>query len=369
MDSEILGTGALPSPLDDRDFPWEEVAMGLPAFDWDEGYDIEKEIADALGVRVFELSPKHQGPSGSCGGQAWATLSAAQEALYTKSYEERSAKFIYAQTGVGIGGSTGRANSIICKEQGVCVEPLCVSYDNGKPPSEAFMRRIGDITAAARKDANNSRAKNYVSISPDIDSIAQALSVNGGVVIGLDGTDNGTWRSKYPKPPVDGQEQWHHWMYVGKAFKKNGKKYLGVLQSWGPSVGDRGWQYLSEDYIKATAYNPSFGFERGVVWEAWTQVHNTNVQTAFTYTFNKDIAYGQRGEEVRALQMILQRDGSFPEGFDLTPAAYPVAYYGTMTAQSVLRFRMKHNIDTSTDIRGHNAGPRTRAKLNELYSK
>ena len=364
-DPTEYGKGAIASPLDERDYQWEEVAaaMAAPAFDWKKGYDIE----EVLGLKI---TPKDQGSSGSCGGQAWSYLAAVQEALATDSYEERSAKFIYAQTAVPWGGSNGRSNSDVYKKQGVSVEPLCVSYDNGKPPKEEFMQRKADITAEARDNAKKAVAKNYVNVSPDIESIAQAIAINGGVVLGVDGTNNGTWRGRYPKAPVDGEEQWHHWLYAGKAKIIKGKKYIGVLNSWGDDTGDEGWQWLSEDYIKATAYNPDFGFERAVIWEVWSCVYNPNgLPVGYTHNFSKDISYGQRGEEVRALQLALQSDGSFPAGFDLTPQKYPNPYYGDITSQAVVKFRVKHGVDGSTDPRGRNAGPRTRAKLNELFNK
>ena len=354
--------GALPSPLDERDYKWEEIAMGLSTIDWRKGYDVEKK----LGVTI---AAKDQGPSFSCGGQAWAYLAAVQEALATGTYEERSAKFVYAQTAVRGGGSAGRTNSILYKDQGVCLEPLCVSYKDGKAPDEAFMVRSADITSQARTDARKALAKSYVSVSPDINSIAQAISANGGVIIGIAGTDNGTWRSEFPKAPVDGESQWNHWVYAGKAKMIRGKRHIGIINSWGLKTGDKGWQWISEDYIHATAYNPSFGFERACVWEVWSVSYNTDVPNGYTHNFAKDIAYGERGDEVRALQLSLQEDGSFPAGFNLSQAAYPVAYYGDMTAAAVVKFRIKHGVDGSSDPRGRSAGPRTRAALNEIFNK
>ena len=359
MDRQV--TGAVRSPLDERDYTWEEVAMGLSDFDWKTGYDIE----EVLGLSI---APKDQNGSFSCGGQAWATLAAVQEALHTSSYEERSAKFIYAQTAVYGGGSAGRTNSEVYTKKGVSLESLCTSYENGKAPTEAFMIRSADITAEARENAKSTLAKSYVSISPDIKSIAQAVKANGGVVIGISARDNGTWYSEFPEAPKDGTGIWRHWLYVGKAKTIKGKKYLGVLNSWGPDAGKNGWQWISESYVNDTVYDSSYGLEQDCVWEAWTTVYNTSgLPVGFKHDFLKNLAYGQRGDEVRALQQALQLDGSFPAGFDLTPTAYPTAYYGDMTANAVLKFRAKHGVDSSTDPRGKNAGPLTRAKLNEIF--
>lgn len=362
MDSTDFGKGAVKSPLDERDYKWEEYATGVAPFDWTTGYDIEA----VLGIT---LNPKDQGASGSCGGQAWATLAAVQEALATKSLEERSAKYIYSQCFVVGGGSGARDLMGIYAGQGISEEALCASYQNGLPPSEDFMERSQDITAAARANAKNTLAKSYVSTSPDIESIAQALKANGGVVIGIDGSNNGTWLSEYPTAPVNGQDIWRHWLYVGKAKLISGKKYLATLNSWGKVAGVNGWQWLSEDYIKAAVYDHSFGIEQACVWESWTCVFNVNgLPVGFKHNFNSNIAYGQSGEEIRAVQKALQLDGSFPTGFDLTASVYPVAYYGDMTAQAVLKFRTKYGIDSSTDPKGRSIGPLTRAKLNQLYN-
>lgn len=358
---EKFGKGAIKSPLDERDFQWEEIAKGISTFDWSEGFNIED--------KVGKIAPKDQGRSYSCGGQAWATLAAVQEALATESFEERSAKFVYAQTFVPGGGSAGRANSEIYSNQGVSREDKCLSYENGKAPSEAFMTRPQDITADAKTSAKNGMAKSYVSVSPDIESIAQAIKANGGVILGVDGSDNGTWLSEFPAAPKDGDSIWRHWVYAGKAKIIKGKKYIGILNSWGKKCGKNGWQWLSEDYIKGTVYDTSLGFEQACIWEVWTAVFNTQPETGFHHNFTKDILFGQTGEEVRALQRALQEDGSFPAGFNLTPGAYPVAYYGDITAQAVLKFRVKYGIDSATDPKGRSAGPRTRAKLNELFNE
>lgn len=359
-----LGKGAVKSPLDERDYQWEEVAMGIAPFDWSKGYDIEK-------VLGHTLSPKDQGSSSSCGGQAWSMLAAVQEDIATQSFEERSAKYVYAQTFVPGGGSGGRANSEIYKGQGISYEKLCPSYEpSGSLPSEMFITRVQDITAEARKNAKEALAATYFNVSPDIDSIAQAIKTNGGVVLGIDGSNNGTWLSEFPKMPQDGEKIWRHWVYAGKAKIVRGVKYIGVLNSWGAEAGVKGWQWLSEEYINGSVYDSSLGFEQACIWEVWTATINKNGPiSSFKHNFATNIKFGQHGEEVRALQLALQNDGSFPAGFSLSNKDYPTANYAGMTAQAVLKFRLKHGISSATDTLGHSVGPLTRAKLNEFYNK
>lgn len=359
-----FGTGAIKSKLDERDHQWEEVGFGVSPFDWTTGYDAEKELAALMNKPDFIISPKDQNGSGSCGGQAWSYYSAVQEAFYDKSYQERSAKFVYAQTHGPMGGSDGRDNSALYKAQGVSEELLCPSYDHGMAPSEAFMIRPQDITAVARENARLNRATSYVSVSPDIDSIAQALKANHGIVIGVDGSNNGTWLSLFPQKPVAGEVIWRHWLFVFAAKMINGKKHLGVINSWGSNPGENGKQWLSEDYVKATVYDTFNGFSQACVWEAWSLVHNDNPASPdFTHNFATDIKFNTNGEEVVALQKALQLEGGFPLG---TPTT---GYYGDITRRAVLAFRIKYGIDTSTDPQGKNVGPKTRAQLNKLYNK
>lgn len=246
-------TGAIKDVPDERDYKWSRVA-GASLFDWDKGFDVEKE----LGIK---LKTKDQGRAGSCGGQAWSYYGAVIEAQATKTMEERSAKFIYSQTVVPPAGSNGRPNCEICINQGWALESDCPSYENGKPPSEEFMQRVQDITAKARNNATYSKALVYANVNPNIDLIANAVQANYGCVIGIEGQDNGTWLSTYPKPPM--KTEWAHWLYVGGAVKLNGKKYLKVKNSWGDSIGANGWQFIGEDY-----------FEAHKVWPGWTLVFN-----------------------------------------------------------------------------------------------
>lgn len=250
-------TGALKDCEDTRDFQWDRVATGV-LFNWDKGYDIELELKKRLGDAKFRIFSKDQDRAGSCGGQAWSYYMASIEAMVTGNYEERSAKFIYSQTFVPPSGSNGRPNCEVCIKQGSALEVDCPSSINGES-TEEFMQRPQDITVKARNTAGYSKALVYANVNANIDLIANAVQSNYGAVIGIEGTDNGTWLSLYPKPPA--KTTWAHWLYVGGAMKINGKKYLKVKNSWGDNVGASGWQLIGEDY-----------FDAHKVWNAWTLV-------------------------------------------------------------------------------------------------
>lgn len=351
------GTGAIIDREDPRDFSWTEVGFGAPPFDWNLGFDIEEKIGS-------KIPAKDQDGSFSCGGQAWASYAAVLEAVFTGTFEERSAKFIYAQTFVPPdGGSMGRSNADIFVNQGVAREVLTSSYDLGAPPKEAFMRRVQDVSEAARYDAKNDKALSYsnVDVTIGIDVIAQAIRENYGAVIGLAGQNNGTWASAFPAPPTNGP-YWFHWVYAGKAKMINGVKHIGFLNSWGKTVGQDGWQWLSEAYVKKLLPSSSY---RRALWQVWTHSFNPTAIPPFTHNFKTNIKLLETGSEVIALQRALQIDGQFPKSVPCT------GYYGDITRRAVLAFQLKYSVASTQELfalNGEQVGAKTRMKLNQLFN-
>ena len=339
--------GAIQDEPDERDYEYSEIAGATAPFDWTSGYDIEKELG-------FALTPNNQNGSGSCGGQAFSKYDAVQRTLIEKApFIERSAKYLYSQVFAPGGGSGGRAIGGILTSQGCAREQFCPSYDNGQPPSEAFMEQVQDITPEARQDAPNAQSRSYATVALDIDSIAQAIRDNYGVVLGLYGSNNGTWGSAFPTPPVATDTKWSHWMYFGKASIQNNNKAVAGLQSWGVGIGQNGWQWLTEAYVNAA------------VWGAWTLVFNpTPTPDTFSHTFEVDLNFGENDGEVIQLQTALAIDGEFPSSVPTS------GLYGKITAAAGLAFQKKYDIAPAEELlqlAGKTVGPATRAKLNELF--
>ena len=320
LSEKQFGNGGIKDKPDSRDYQYSEIAMGSMPFDWNTPFDIESKIG---------LIPiKNQYTSFSCGGQAWSYYS---YVLDPTNREEKSAKFIYSQTHVGTGGSDGRTNCDLCAKKGVSSETLCPSYLPDKTTNESFMIRSIDINAQAWADATTNREKSYLAVNVDIDSVAQAIRDNNGVVLGVSGKNNGTWLSPFPKPPDKlGPDCWAHWLYAGKVKTIDGKKYIGVLNSWGPFVGEQGWQWLSEDYFKQI-----------FIWACWTMIYLDSIPYVFTKTLRK----GDTGFEVRMLQAKL---GIFVDG-----------NFGSNTKKAVIAFQLTHLLTPDGVV-----GPKTNAKLN-----
>lgn len=79
---------------------------------------------------------------------------------------------------------------------------------------------------------------------------------------------------------------------------------------------------------------------------------DTTVKANAWGKFVSDLAEGSKGEEVRALQLILIKKGLLESDKD-------TGYYGPMTKEAVRKFQMEKGIDAIGVI-----GPMTRAKLN-----
>jgi hypothetical protein len=337
------GTGAVPSPRDERDFQWEHIGSASTPFDWSIGFETKA-----------PLHIKNQGQSSSCGGQATSYYGEILNGKADGAQEERSAKFIYAPVAYPNGGSVGRDLMDRAVKSGFGLESLTPSYEGGLSPSEYFMTRKEDITPSAIKQAINDRAMSYAQIgdTTNIDTIAQAIRDNNGCIIGLNGEDNGTWLSSNPQKPS--RIVWRHWLFACKARLHNGIKQIGFTNSWGSNVGEQGVQWVNEDY-----------FTSGNCFEAWTLVYNIDKpEPAFKYNFSVDLSRGMAGDEVKMLQKALRLEGLF---------TYPTdtGTYGIVTQDAVYKLQIKYNIAPFTRwiYKGFYFGPATRAKMNQLYNK
>lgn len=78
------------------------------------------------------------------------------------------------------------------------------------------------------------------------------------------------------------------------------------------------------------------------------------------YKFNNTLVFGKHNPENKELQRVLRTNGFFPSTQSLTD------YYGPITADAILKFRVAKGVPSITDTQGHSCGPLTRAELNKL---
>ncbi len=354
MADPIFNPGGQEDIQDSRMLRWEEIGAALPPFNWDEGFRVEQQLQKRLSQPGFKLPIKNQGISGSCGGQETSQYVGVGEARFTGSFEERSAKDVIANTYIlGAGGvmlgSTFRDNSSHAINRGVARESVCPSYDNGQPPTDAFMNRKQDINEAVIADEKLAKEKSYVYLPIDIDAVAQAIAANWGVGILLRGESNGTWYTPFPKP---GKASWGHFMYMGDAFLlPGGKKNIRGPQSWGIGVGENGWQNFGEDW-----------FASGRIVQIRAFVYDETIPLPPKYTFTRDLYVGKTGIDVRFLQAFLNAHGCPVATTGPGSAGQETSYFGEMTQMALAKYQRDHGISPALGY----FGPITRAKVNAV---
>lgn len=340
------GTGAIFEKLDSRDYIYgEEIGGDSKPFDWEKGFDVEENIK-AFTSKPFILKVKDQRVSSACGGYAMATLGEVLDLFVDETYQEKSPKFIYAQSHVGSGGSSAYGNFTVVKEKGWGNEADCSSI----PATEQNLMDIKSISKKAFSNALTDLAFSYAYVPKTIDSVAQAIRDNYGAILGITGVNNGTWLSSFPKPPKKtDSDSWNHWVYLGKAKLIKGKKYLGFLNSWGNSVGDKGWQWISEEYFKA-----NFPKITGI-WAVYTIVPRYDQPIKPLVKLTSTLRYGNIHPAVQNLQNALKKLNFFPEEVNITDRFY------TITLNSLKTFQKAQGL-TPDGI----AGPKTNARINML---
>lgn len=304
----LFHAGAIPDKPDPRNFNWgKEIGDVSTPFNWENGYDVEADLATVLNDPTFKLFVDDQGTALCCGGEAVHKKGEVVAAFNNKKYVRKSGKFPYAQACVPGGGSAAQPLFKIYNTQGMGNEIDTPSYIGQNPPTEAFMEAVADITQTARQNAVSDKSAGYAAVAIDIDAVAQAIHDGKGVILGIYGINNGTWRTSFPLPAPDTANPqtdiWAHWVFAGKAKMINGVKYIGFLNSWGTSVGDQGWQWITEDYFTA-----KFGF-----FNIWTFIYET-IQPGTDSLFTQTIRFGMSGGDVKHLQTLLKMtlcDGIF----------------------------------------------------------
>jgi len=248
-----FGLGAIPDPIDLRDRSYDSIAMAGEPVDWNAGYDIEEELD-------FELPFKNQGSSSSCVGNAWSYYIGILNTIEEGVYKEVSAKSIYSQIFLPGGGAYIRDGGKLAVNWGAMFETIVSSYDNGKPPKEAFMRDLTWKTHEIEKLAKILQAKEYRVINHvTMDTVAQAIRDNHCVVGGVYIGNSGTWRTAEPKPST---REGGHCLLLGKYGIDEMGKFISTPNSWNnlklkDKLHPDGWQKLREDYFNNTfSFNP-----------------------------------------------------------------------------------------------------------------
>lgn len=239
-------TGCFEDPISSKDYHYEDlIACGAidTQVDWEKGFDIEDTVA---------LKREHQNGSLSCVGQATSKIGEVLNYLETQELVDFSAKRIYSNIRLENGGSfTAHACQFVI-DNGFLPESIDPSYDNGKPPTEDYIKQKKELTEEEKKLEKYYGALRYFYVdsmgSQSMENLAIAIKNHGGVLLGAGGSNEG-WGSADVRPPRAGENIWHHLMFAIGYGIRNGRKYIKVLNSWGENYGDKGCNYIYEDYV------------------------------------------------------------------------------------------------------------------------
>lgn len=333
MKENITFTGAIFEPLK----PNEDYILPKAStpFDWNKGYTVPNSEY---------LKVQNQYNAYCCGGNA---VSQYCQMLLDKT-DSQSFRFPYSFCFAPPNGGSSHYSlgSHVCK-RGTVDESLAKSYKSDGTVDEDFVR-TKNFSQEAFEDGLTKLGLKYAKTDTNnIDDIASAIQQHKGVVLGIYGQNNGTWRTENPQPPTSSNNRWCHWVYAYKAYMKNGKKTIRFINSWGTSVGDNGHQEVSENYFTSV-----YG-----IYMAWSITAKDVVIPR--YIFTKAIKFGDKSTDVTYLQKRL-----LEEGYN-----QPITgYYGKVTAKNVLAYQRKYKIASEGELSylaGRRVGAKTIITLNK----
>lgn len=328
-----------------KDFTFEEFVAAANPVDWQPKTESE--------WRKFPIF--NQNGSGSCVAQTMAKLMGILYWLKNQVYVHFSATHIYQRRSNRPGTGMQGVDAFNVAREGVTLEDLVPSqgltdYQMDGVQIPQYKKEVGEVF----------KIGNFVILpTKDIDTIASVIQTTGkAVMIWLYWKVN-EWTNvpeiKYPDLEFKTADK--HSITATDFFLRDGKKCLLIEDSWGQGYGYSGRRIITEDFFKIrnffAAYPVCFKFD------------DTQTSEKPKHTFTITLKFGDKNEYVIWLQDILKYEGLFPSNVDST------GLYGAATAKGVMEFQTKYKVATPDEIaelQGRSAGPKTIAKLNELYS-
>lgn len=351
MDETKLMYGATDRPEDyfqDRGWRHEEIAGATKPAIWK-----EKDLK--TGFKSYPI--RDQGSQMTCTTYVQAKQLAVDELTENGFYRELSPRSLYPYVFHPAGGSHAIQVAKLAVKQGMTLETLLKT--DGL--SEAEARSDKGYVTDAKMVALVYKPDSFIECSTDFETIASILQsfqeqgkkkVIGASVVGM---NNGTWLSNMPVPPgpgVDPMNLWYHRITITDFGLINGKKVLAFDNTFGTEAGNKGQQFLTEEYMPRL-YGGLYTLNRPD-----DLVTMSNTVPPPTYTWTKNLAYGAQGPDVLALQQALQSMGVFPISSFVKPTG---AFYGT-TKKSVELFQQMFLLPVTGVV-----DEITRNKLNQIF--
>ena len=336
MEPNQLGTGALKSPTDSRD--WTLASVGAPTT-----------YPDAIKLDTDWMVASMQGKIGCCVGCSGEEM--VRQTIYLTTGQqcnpgtpqELSWRFVYAVAkcldGVQDEGTYPSLVAKIIRTYGVPLAKYCPNDVMLDHETFVYGRQLTSIPQAAIDDAKSRKSGADLTVPLTEDGIKQALTYaqqnKGGVMIlrsigdtywvGTDGVN--TWDKakllpiRMPQTIVSGHEEF----LTGYDYEAGtGRMRIYWLNHWSPQWADngRGWEY-------ADVWLP-------LIKEMRCVVAAVSIVPNFKYHFLKTLQRGDQGPDVVALQHVLMLEGCFPAGQTFTGYFGDITFAGVVALQQIL---------------------------------
>jgi hypothetical protein len=353
VEDVVFGTGCVDKPEDffkERAWRDDEIAGTTTR----EGMWVEKKINE------FITYPKrNQNNQSSCVSYTLAKQLAVDELQENKVWRELSPRSIYAYTAIpGVGSSSITATKLAIK-QGMTLEYLLRT--DGLLENDVI--KTDGYASDAKQIALVYKPQSYVECATDFETIAAILQrhkdqgIKKVIAITVIGENNGTWHSTFPQIPNNPNtaKSWYHRVAVTDFGLINGKKVLAIDNSWGENIGNKGQQFLTEEY-QPFMYGGMYTLNQE---DNWQQIAPSTV-TPPKYFWSADLDIGSTGQDVFALQRALQSMGMFPVSsiVKITGAYFGITKKGVELFQVAMALPVTGKVDIET-----------RAKLNAIFKQ
>lgn len=341
-----------PPAQKEKDYKFEELVASVNPVSW-----VEKSPNQWRKFPIF-----NQNGSGSCVAQTEAKELGIMRWLKDGNYVHFSATDIYQRRSNKPAGGMGAIDARKIASQGATLEVLAPSQSMtdqqmDAAPIELYKREVGSVFAVP----------NFVELpAKDIETTASFIQTTGKGVMVWFYFQYDEWTEhpvvKNLNLDLYAAATARHSVTAVDFALVGGKKCLIIEDSWGPGAGMGGQRVIDEDFYKArnwyAGYLTNFRFD--------TQ---TQPQPKPKYTFTRTLQFTETDAvdiDVKALQDILKYEELFPLNVEST------GRYKAVTAKAVLAWQKKHQVDSDValdQLQGKVVGPKSRAKLNAIYSQ
>lgn len=176
---------------------------------------------------------------------------------------------------------------------------------------------------------------NYLTVKQfdlTFDYIAGLVEKEGCVMIWVN-TDYQSWCKDIPTPGAVKKGEVRHSITAVDTIKLDGVEYIVIEDSWGKFGKYDGQRLITREFFKDAV------FFAGVLKDFKYDI----TDDAFD-PFNTVMVYGERSEEIKRLQKLLQARGFFPADQECT------GYYGGVTARAVYLMQVQYNVAPISEL-------------------